>query len=248
MKPLLRLLEVSKIYRMGEVEGPALRQASLEVMEGEFLGILGQSGSGKSTLLNLLGGMDRPTSGQVLFENQDLARANDKALTLYRRHQIGFVFQFFNLVPTLTALENVEVVVEIARQPMNAEEAMRLVGLEQRGHHCPSQMSGGQQQRVAIARALMMQPDVMLFDEVTSALDPELVGEVLELLAELRDDGMTMLVATHEMGFARQVADTVVFLDGGEIAEAGAPDQVLEHPRDERTQRFLRRILDAGRL
>jgi putative ABC transport system ATP-binding protein len=218
MKPLLRLLEVSKIYRMGEVEVPALRQASLEVMEGEFLVILGQSGSGKSTLLNLLGGMDRPTSGQVLFENQDLARANDKALTLYRRHQIGFVFQFFNLVPTLTALENVEVVVEIARQPMKAQEAMRLVGLEQRGHHFPSQMSGGQQQRVAIARALAGNPRLLLCDEPTGNLDSETSRQILELLQDVNQRmGKTVVMITHSLESAR-IGHRVAELKDGAIA------------------------------
>lgn len=218
MKPLLRLLEVSKIYRMGEVEVPALRQASLEVMEGEFLVILGQSGSGKSTLLNLLGGMDRPTSGQVLFENQDLARANDKALTLYRRHQIGFVFQFFNLVPTLTALENVEVVVEIARQPMTALEAMRLVGLEQRGHHFPSQMSGGQQQRVAIARALAGNPRLLLCDEPTGNLDSETSRQILELLQDVNQRmGKTVVMITHSLESAR-IGHRVAELKDGAIA------------------------------
>lgn len=218
MKPLLRLLEVSKIYRMGEVEVPALRQASLEVMEGEFLVILGQSGSGKSTLLNLLGGMDRPTSGQVLFENQDLARANDKALTLYRRHQIGFVFQFFNLVPTLTALENVEVVVEIARQPMKAEEAMRLVGLEQRGHHFPSQMSGGQQQRVAIARALAGNPRLLLCDEPTGNLDSDTSRQILELLQGVNQRmGKTVVMITHSLESAR-IGHRVAELKDGAIA------------------------------
>ncbi|MBN9415348.1 macrolide ABC transporter ATP-binding protein [bacterium SCN 62-11] len=217
MKPLLRLLEVSKIYRMGEVEVPALRQASLDVVEGEFLVILGQSGSGKSTLLNLLGGMDRPTSGQVLFGDQDLARANDRTLTLYRRYQIGFVFQFFNLVPTLTALENVEVVVEIARQPMKAQEAMRLVGLEQRGHHFPSQMSGGQQQRVAIARALAGNPRLLLCDEPTGNLDTETSRQILELLQDVNQRlGKTVVMITHNLESAR-IGHRVAELKDGAI-------------------------------
>jgi len=223
MEPLLRLLEVSKIYRMGEVEVPALRQASLEVLEGEFLVILGQSGSGKSTLLNLLGGMDRPTSGQVLFGDQDLARASDKALTLYRRYQIGFVFQFFNLVPTLTALENVEVVVEIARNPMKAEEALRLVGLEQRGHHFPSQLSGGQQQRVAIARALAGNPRLLLCDEPTGNLDSETSRQILDLLLDVNQRmGKTVVMITHDLESAR-IGHRVAELKDGVITSVHAP-------------------------
>ena len=223
MKPLLRLLEVSKIYRMGEVEVPALRQASLDVLEGEFLVILGQSGSGKSTLLNLLGGMDRPTSGQVLFGDQDLARASDKALTLYRRYQIGFVFQFFNLVPTLTALENVEVVVEIARNPMKAEEALRLVGLEQRGHHFPSQLSGGQQQRVAIARALAGNPRLLLCDEPTGNLDSETSRQILDLLQDVNQRlGKTVVMITHDLESAR-IGHRVAELKDGVITSVQAP-------------------------
>ena len=217
MKPLLRLLGVSKIYRMGEVEVQALRQASLDVLEGEFLVILGQSGSGKSTLLNLLGGMDRPTAGQVLFDDQDLARAHDRALTLYRRYQIGFVFQFFNLVPTLTALENVEVVVEIARNPMKAEEALRLVGLEQRGHHFPSQLSGGQQQRVAIARALAGNPRLLLCDEPTGNLDSETSRQILELLQDVNQRlGKTVVMITHNLESAR-IGHRVAELKDGSI-------------------------------
>ncbi|MBX3172409.1 MAG: ABC transporter ATP-binding protein [Candidatus Eremiobacteraeota bacterium] len=226
MKPLLRLLGVSKIYRMGEVEVPALRQASLDVLEGEFLVILGQSGSGKSTLLNLLGGMDRPSSGQVLFGEQDLARANDRALTLYRRYQIGFVFQFFNLVPTLTALENVEVVVEIARQPMPAREALRLVGLEQRGQHFPSQLSGGQQQRVAIARALAGNPRLLLCDEPTGNLDSETSRQILELLQDVNQRlGKTVVMITHSLESAR-IGHRVAELKDGTITGVRAQEPV----------------------
>ncbi|MFN8610688.1 MAG: ABC transporter ATP-binding protein [Vulcanimicrobiota bacterium] len=226
MKPLLRLLGVSKIYRMGEVEVPALRQASLEVLEGEFLVILGQSGSGKSTLLNLLGGMDRPTSGQVWFGEQDLARANDRVLTLYRRYQIGFVFQFFNLVPTLTAQENVEVVVEIARQPMPALEALRLVGLEQRAHHFPSQLSGGQQQRVAIARALAGNPKLLLCDEPTGNLDSETSRQILSLLQDVNQRlGKTVVMITHNLESAR-IGHRVAELKDGAITAMHSQEPV----------------------
>lgn len=226
MKPLLRLLGVSKTYRMGEVEVPALRQANLDVLEGEFLVILGQSGSGKSTLLNLLGGMDRPTAGQVLFGVQDLARANDRALTLYRRHQIGFVFQFFNLVPTLTALENIEVVTEIARQPMKAREALALVGLAERGQHFPSQLSGGQQQRVAIARALASNPQLLLCDEPTGNLDSETSRQILGLLQDVNQRlGKTVVMITHSLESAR-IGHRVAELRDGNITSVHSQQPV----------------------
>jgi len=162
---------VSKVYRMGEVDVPALRDASIEIYDGEFLIIVGPSGSGKSTLLNLIGGMDRPTSGTVTFDGEALSEVSDRALTMFRRNQVGFVFQFFNLIPTLTALENVQVAIEIVKDPVDPMEALRLVGLEDRADHFPSQLSGGEQQRVAIARALASNPRLLLCDEPTGALE-----------------------------------------------------------------------------
>ena len=182
---IVSIQQVRKVYRMGEVDVPALRETSLEIRDGEFLIIAGPSGSGKSTLLNIIGGMDRPSAGQVIFDGRDLGVASEHELTLYRRHQVGFVFQFYNLVPTLTALENVEVAVQIAREPMDAREALRLVGLEGRAAHFPSQMSGGEQQRVAIARALAGNPRLLLCDEPTGALDIETGKQILGLLTRL---------------------------------------------------------------
>jgi len=214
-QPLLSVRSVSKIYRMGEVEVPALREVDLEVFEGEFLVILGPSGSGKSTLLNMIGGMDRPSSGQVLFGEQDLTRASDRQLTLFRRHQIGFVFQFFNLVPTLTALENVQVATDIAQDPLPARETLRIVGLEDRADHFPSQLSGGQQQRVAIARALSANPRLLLCDEPTGNLDTATGAQVMELLERLNQDrGKTVVVITHNALVSRMADRTAEIRDG----------------------------------
>ncbi len=213
--PLLSVRAVSKIYRMGEVQVPALREVDLDIQAGEILVILGPSGSGKSTLLNMIGGMDRPTSGQILFGHQDLTHATDGQLTLFRRHQIGFVFQFFNLVPTLTALENVQVAVDLARQPLEAAEALRIVGLEDRAEHFPSQLSGGQQQRVAIARALATNPNLLLCDEPTGNLDSVTGAQVMELLERLnRERGKTVVVITHNAMVSRMAHRTAEIRDG----------------------------------
>ena len=194
---------------MGEVDVRALDGVDFALEVGELLVLVGASGSGKSTLLNILGGLDVPTSGRVFFRDEELTDADEDALTQYRRHHVGFVFQFYNLIPSLTARENVAIVTEIALHPMPPEEALALVGLGGRLDHFPPQLSGGEQQRVAIARALCMQPRIMLFDEPTSALDPEMVKEVLDTMIMLADEGMTMVCVTHEMNFARQVADRV---------------------------------------
>ena len=216
-QPLLRLEHVDKIYRSGEVEVIALQDTCLDIQTGEFLVVIGPSGSGKSTLLNLLGGMDRPTHGHVWFQGQDLATASDRQLTRYRRSQVGFVFQFFNLVPTLTALENVQVATEIAAQPMQAEEALRIVGLAERANSFPSQLSGGQQQRVAIARALASRPHLLLCDEPTGNLDSKTGRQVLEMLTTLNQDmHITVVVITHHSAVA-QIANRVAEIKDGKI-------------------------------
>ena len=200
---LLSVRHASRVYRMGDVDVPALRDASLDIEDGEFLIIVGPSGSGKSTLLNLIGGMDRPTSGQVLFGDQDLATASDGELTVYRRTQVGFVFQFYNLVPVLTAIENVQVATEIVDDPLDPMEALGLVGLADRADHFPSQLSGGQQQRVAIARALASNPRLLLCDEPTGALDLDTSRQVLGLLVRLnRELGKTIVHITHNNAIA----------------------------------------------
>ncbi|MCE7869965.1 ABC transporter ATP-binding protein [bacterium CPR1] len=200
---------------MGEVQVPALQDADLEVREGEFLVILGPSGSGKSTLLNLLGGMDRPSGGNIRFQDQDLTRASDSQLTSFRRHNVGFVFQFFNLVPTLTALENVQVATQIARQPMDPLQALRMVGLENRADHFPSQLSGGEQQRVAIARALASNPRLLLCDEPTGNLDSTTGRAVLRLLWDVnRKLNMTVIIITHSQPVARMGHRAASLRDG----------------------------------
>ena len=218
----------SKVFRSGDVETTALRSASIDIREGEFLVIIGPSGSGKSTLLNLIGGMDRPSSGQVFYQDSELSKYTDAQLTLYRRHEVGFVFQFYNLVPTLTALENIEVATEIARNPVPAKEAVRLVGLEKRAGHFPAQMSGGEQQRIAIARALAGNPKLMLCDEPTGALDMKTSRDVLRLLLRLnREMKKTVVVITHNMALA-EIGDRVATIRDGEIASL----QVNETPAD----------------
>lgn len=197
-KVILSVQSVSKIYRMGEVDVPALRDATIEIYEGEFLIVVGASGSGKSTLLNIIGGMDRPTSGTVTFLGRNLSEASDAELTQYRRDEVGFVFQFYNLVPTLTAQENVQVAVELASNPMDSLEALDKVGLRDRADHFPSQLSGGQQQRVSIARALAGNTRLLLCDEPTGALDMETSKQVLQLLVDLnRNLGKTVALITH---------------------------------------------------
>lgn len=210
---------VSKIYRMGEVEVHALRSVNLELYKGELVVLLGASGSGKSTLLNILGGLDVPTSGEVFYRDHNLVIDDDAELTRYRREHVGFVFQFYNLIPSLTALENVELVTDIAENPMRPEEALELVGLSDRMNHFPSQLSGGEQQRVAIARAVAKRPEVLLCDEPTGALDYSTGKIVLEVIERVnRELGTTTAVITHNAAIAG-MADRVVRMSSGEIAE-----------------------------
>ena len=212
---IISLKSVSKVYRMGEVDVPALRDASIDVYEGEFLIVAGPSGSGKSTLLNLIGGMDRPTSGTVTFRDEVISSASDRRLTMFRRNEVGFVFQFFNLIPTLTALENVQVAVEIVSDPLDPMEALNLVDLADRADHFPSQLSGGEQQRVAVARALASNPRLLLCDEPTGALDIENSRQVLGLLSDLRRNlGKTLVLITHNNAIATLGDRVARLLDG----------------------------------
>lgn len=208
---------VTKTYHMGEVEVVALRSISLDLDESEFVVFLGASGSGKSTLLNILGGLDVPSSGHVFFRNWELTDANDAELTRFRRDYVGFIFQFYNLIPSLTARENVALVTEIARHPMRPEQALELVGLHHRLDHFPAQLSGGEQQRIAIARAIAKRPEVLLCDEPTGALDFQTGKLVLEALAQVnRELGTTTAVITHNAGIAG-MADRVITMRSGEI-------------------------------
>ena len=216
--------DITKVYHMGEVDVHALRGVSLELYESEFLVLLGPSGSGKSTLLNILGGLDVPSSGSVMYRGQNLTTADERALTMYRRRHVGFVFQFYNLIPSLTARENVALVTDIVERPMAPEEALRLVNLGDRMDHFPSQMSGGEQQRVAIARAVAKRPDVLLCDEPTGALDIATGILVLDAIEQVnRELGTTTGVITHNVAVSA-MADRVVSLSDGRIASVRQND------------------------
>jgi putative ABC transport system ATP-binding protein len=218
-RAVFRARGLTKIYRLGEVEVRALYEVDLDLYAGEFVVILGPSGGGKSTLLNILGGLDAPTSGEVVFRDHDLTMADDAEMTQFRREHVGFVFQFYNLIPSLTALENVELVTEISADPMDAREALRRVGLADRMDYFPSQLSGGEQQRVAIARAIAKRPDVLLCDEPTGALDYSTGKVVLEVLARLNEElGTTVAVITHNAAIA-DMAHRVIKMRSGRIAE-----------------------------
>ena len=215
--PLFSVRDLAKVYRMGEVEVHALRQVSLRLDEGHFVVLLGPSGSGKSTLLNIIGGLDVPTSGQVLYRDEDLTQADEAALTAYRRRHVGFVFQFYNLIPSLTAEENVALVTEISDAPMLPTEALGLVKLGERRDHFPAQLSGGEQQRVAIARAIAKRPSVLLCDEPTGALDISTGIVVLDALARVNAElGTTTVVITHNAAIA-SMADRVIRLADGRV-------------------------------
>jgi putative ABC transport system ATP-binding protein len=210
---------LTKTYEMGEVTVQALRGVDFDLFEGEFVVLLGPSGSGKSTLLNILGGLDVPTAGDVMYRDHNLTQAGDRALTLYRREHVGFVFQFYNLIPSLTALENVALVTEIAEHPMRPEQALALVGLDHRLDHFPAQLSGGEQQRVAIARAIAKRPEVLLCDEPTGALDITTGALVLEALERVnRELGTATAVITHNAAIAA-MADRVVRIADGRVVE-----------------------------
>ena len=245
-EPLLRLDRVVKSFG----DNLVLDGIDLEVASGEVLVVIGPSGSGKSTLLRCINLLEPLDSGRIDFEGAEItAKGTDVS---HVRQQIGMVFQQFNLFPHLTVLDNLTLAARRIRKLSRNEAEARAhillaqVGLEEKANQHPHQLSGGQQQRVAIARALMMAPHVMLFDEVTSALDPELVGEVLVVMRDLARDGMTMLVVTHEMQFAREVGDRLVFMDEGKIVEQGVPADVLDQPQEERTRQFLRRSLQLA--
>ncbi len=243
---MVRLEAIQKSFGSNLV----LDGVDLSVDRGEVLVVIGPSGSGKSTLLRCVNLLEPVDSGRVFLEGEEVTGKGTRVSTV--RQRIGIVFQQFNLFPHLKVMDNVTLAARrVLKQPRKEAEArarvlLARVGLEEKADQYPHQLSGGQQQRVAIARALMMEPHVMLFDEVTSALDPELVGEVLLVMRDLARIGMTMLVVTHEMQFAREVGDRLVFMDEGRIVEQGVPADVLDHPREERTKRFLRRSLQLA--
>lgn len=253
---MMSMVKMEKVYKsFGTLQ--VLKNIDFEVSKGEVVCIIGPSGSGKSTLLRCLNHLERITSGRVFIENEmvDEREAGRDQLKVSQKKiseicsELGMVFQRFNLFPHMTALQNVmEAPVTVRKVPKQeaedyALELLKKVGLEDKKDEYPSRLSGGQQQRVAIARALAMKPKIMLFDEPTSALDPELVGEVLEVMKDLAREGMTMLVVTHEMGFAREVGSRVIFMDNGEIKEEGTPEEIFSNPKNERTRSFLQKVL-----
>jgi len=240
------LIKVRNLYkRFGDLE--VLKNINFDLKEKEVLVIVGPSGAGKSTLIRCINRLEKPTEGEIWFEGRRI----DETTNLNKlREKIGMVFQRFNLFPHLTAIQNIILALKIVKK-MKDEEArevalhfLKKVGLEERKDHFPHQLSGGEQQRVAIARALAMQPDVMLFDEPTSAIDIELIKEVLDVMKELAKEGMTMIVVTHEMGFAREVGDRIIFMDKGEIVEENKPVEFFKNPKTERAKRFLSKILN----
>ena len=242
---IISVKNLVKEYNKGEVV--ALNGCNLDVKKGEVVAIIGPSGSGKSTLLRSLNMLEEPTSGEIYFDGVNLA---SKEVDINKhRQKMGMVFQHFNLFPHKTVIQNITmapVTLKLMTEKEAEEQAMKLlqrVGLEDKRDEFPNMLSGGQKQRIAIVRALAMQPEVMLFDEPTSALDPEMVGEVLDVMRELASEGMTMCVVTHEMGFAREVADRVIFMDGGAILEEGTPAELFDNPKEERTKSFLEKVL-----
>ena len=240
---MIKIKDLKKNF--GDLE--VLKGVDLEVQKGEVLVVIGPSGSGKSTLLRCINRLEEPTGGEIWFEGRKI---NDPKVNIDEvRQQMGMVFQHFNLVANVSILDNVILAPCQVKKSQRAEaqkeavELLKRIGLEDKKDAYPRNLSGGQQQRVAIVRALAMHPKVMLFDEPTSALDPEMVGDVLSLMRQLADDGMTMVVVTHEMGFAREVGDRVIFMDGGKIVEENTPDQLFSNPQNDRTKDFLSKVL-----
>lgn len=242
-KPLIETVNLKKNFGSLEV----LKGINQTIYQGEVVSIIGPSGGGKSTFLRCLNLLETPTSGKVIFEGQELDAKSTDLDT--HRQKIGMVFQQFNVFPHLTVLNNITITPMLEKKVSKADaekEAMELlkqVGLEEKANEYPRKLSGGQKQRLAIVRAMAMHPDVMLFDEPTSALDPEMVKGVLEVIKNLAESGMTCVIVTHEMGFAKEVSDRVLFIDGGVIAEEGTPDEVFNHPKNERTKEFLSQVL-----
>ncbi|ASR41045.1 amino acid ABC transporter ATP-binding protein [Ligilactobacillus agilis] len=243
-KTIVEVKNLKKVYGKNEV----LKDISEKVEQGQVICVIGPSGSGKSTFLRCLNVLEKPTAGKVIFEGSELTNISDKELNVLRE-KMGMVFQSFNLFPNMTVLENIKLApmkvkgVSETEAETTAKELLAKVGLADKASQFPQSLSGGQQQRVAIARALAMNPEVMLFDEPTSALDPEMVGEVLKVMRDLADSGMTMIVVTHEMGFAKEVADQVWFMADGYIQEVASPDEFFSNPKSERAKDFLNKIL-----
>lgn len=258
MAGMIEVRNLGKTFVTKDADVEALQDINLSIQAGDIYGIIGMSGAGKSTLVRCLNFLERPTGGTVEIEGRDLSMLSEKELRA-QRAEIAMIFQHFNLLMQKNVIDNIcfpllyagvgkkdggrKGTMSRKDARKRAEELLQIVGLTEKAKAYPSQLSGGQKQRVAIARALAMNPDIMLFDEPTSALDPEMVGEVLSVMQELAAEGMTMVVVTHEIGFAREVADKIVFMDGGYIVEQGTPDEVISHPKEERTIDFLNKVL-----
>lgn len=238
----LEIRDLHKSFGSGDSRCEVLRGISCGIEKGHICVLLGPSGSGKSTLLNIIGGIETADSGSIGIDGQKIAAMSQRELSLYRRKHLGYVFQSYNLIPNLTVKENIEVGAYLADKPLPTEDILKTLGLWEHRDKVPSQLSGGQQQRVAIARAIATNPEIIFFDEPTSALDPELTGEVLSVMRDLANEGMTMLVVTHEMGFARTVSNKVIFMEDGVIVEQGSSKDFFENPKEERTKAFLRTI------
>ena len=243
MKKCIEFNGVSKKYEVGEKAFYALDDVSFSIDQHEMVVILGPSGAGKSTLLNVMGGMDHVTDGKVYMDGLDISGYSEKELTDYRAKNIGFIFQFYNILPTLTVKENVDLIRDVVKNAKDSTEILNKVGLGGQENKFPNQLSGGEQQRVSIARALALNPDILFFDEPTSALDPELTAEILKVIRELAMEHMTMVIVTHEMNFARNVSDHVIFMDGGVIAVEGTPEEVFDSS-NERMKEFLGKFND----
>ena len=239
MEKIVELKNVSKAYKIGEKEFKALDNVNLAINKGELVVILGPSGAGKSTLLNLIGGMDSPSNGSILVDGVDISEYSETKLSEYRAENVGFIFQFYNILPTLTVLENVDIVRDIVKNYSDSKEALKDVGLIEHINKFPNQLSGGEQQRVSIARAMMMEPDILFFDEPTSALDPEITGEVLKVIRGLAAQNMTMIIVTHEMSFARDVSDKIIFMNDGVVAAYGTPEEIFSNEDNARLNTFL---------
>ena len=247
MSALIEFDEVCKYYQMGDTTVKAADHITMKIDKGEFVAIVGQSGSGKSTCMNIIGCLDVPTHGTYRLNGKDVGKMSRNELAAIRNEMLGFIFQQYNLLPRLNLLENVEVPLVYAGIPRavrhrRAREVLEQVGLGDKLKNKPNQLSGGQQQRVAIARALATDPEIIYFDEPTSALDPELTGEVLAVMRQLAEEGMTMLVVTHEMGFARNVSSKTVFMENGVVVEQAPSREFFDDPKEERTREFLRKI------
>ncbi len=255
MSALIEFDEVCKYYQMGDTTVKAADHITMKIEKGEFVAIVGQSGSGKSTCMNIIGCLDVPTSGSYLLGEREITKCSGKELAEVRNKEIGFVFQSFNLFPQYTALENVTLAAKIhaknrpdfkqnrkailAEIEENGKALLKKVGLSDKMNNYPCELSGGQQQRVSIARAMALKPKILFFDEPTSALDPELTGEILKVIKDLAAEKMTMVIVTHEMNFAREAADRIIFMDNGVIEEEGTPEEVFDNPKSERTREFI---------